>query len=205
VVVTGMGQAFSAGLDLKVVPTYGPEEQRAMITAANRFLTRLYSLPRPTIAAVNGHAIAGGFVVVIACDYRIGTARPCKIGLTEARAGIPFPAAAMAILRAELSPPVARVLTLVARNVGPDAARAQGVLDELEPPDRVLSRAMEVARDMARIPAEAYVRIKEQLRGEVTARLQDLIARGGDPMFASWIGSDAPAAAAAVLRKESGA
>lgn len=204
VVVTGTGEAFSAGLDLKVVPAYGPEEQRAMITAANRFLTRLYSLPRPTIAAVNGHAIAGGFVIVIACDYRIGTARPCKIGLTEARAGIPFPAAAMAILRAELSPPVARVLTLVARNVGPDAARAQGVLDELEPPDRVLPRAMEVARDMARIPAEAYARIKEQLKGEVTGRLEELIARGADPMFAAWIGSGAPAAAAAVLRGESG-
>jgi len=205
VVVTGAGAAFSAGLDLKLVPSYSPDDQRAMIMGANRFLTRLYSLPRPVIAAVNGHAIAGGFIAMIACDYRVGTTAPCKIGITEARAGIPFPAAAMGILRAELSPPVARVLTLQARNVGPETARAQGVLDELQPPDRVLPRALEVARDMATIPADAYARIKEQLRGEVITRLDDIVARSADPLIGAWMTDEAPGAAAALLRGKGGA
>lgn len=199
VVVTGAGKAFSAGLDLKLIPAYSPEDQRAMITGANRFLARLYSFPRPTVAAVGGHAIAGGFIAMIACDYRVGTTAPCQIGLTEARAGIPFPAAAMAILRAELSPAVARVLTLMARNVGPETAHAQGVLDEIVPAARVLPRALEVARDMATIPADAYARIKQQLRGEVTARLDDVVARGADPLIGSWLSAEAPQAAAALL------
>ena len=74
VVLTGHGEFFSAGLDLKVVPTYGPEQQRTMVMAINRLLGRLYGLGLPAVAAVNGHAIAGGLVVVLACDVRIGQA-----------------------------------------------------------------------------------------------------------------------------------
>src|SRR5439155_815693 len=65
VVLTGHGEFFSAGLDLKVVPTYGPEQQRTMVMAINRLLGRLYGLGLPAVAAVNGHAIAGGLVVVL--------------------------------------------------------------------------------------------------------------------------------------------
>jgi enoyl-CoA hydratase len=204
IVLAGTGNSFSAGLDLKLVPGYSKDEQYAMIAAANRFLTRIYSLPRPVVAAVNGHAIAGGFVVMLACDYRVGSQAPCKLGLTEARAGIPFPAAAMMILRAELAPAVARVLTLVARNVGPEAALEKGVLDELQPADRVLPRAIEVARDMAGIPGDTYARIKHQLRAEVSARLEEIVASGVDPMFTNWIGSETASAAAALLRGEGG-
>src|SRR5712692_1224282 len=67
-VLTGTGRFFSAGLDLKAVPSYGPEEQRALIMAVNRLIYRLYAFPRPTVAAVNGHAVAGGLVTVLACD-----------------------------------------------------------------------------------------------------------------------------------------
>lgn len=200
VVLTGSGLCFSAGLDLKLVPTYSAEEQQAMITAANRFLTALYSFPRPVVAAVNGHAIAGGLIPVLACDYRVGTREPSKIGLTEARAGISFPAAAMAILKAELAPQAARVLTLLARNIDTETALAHGILDELQPAECLLSRAVEVARDMAGIPPSAYARIKQQVRGEVTDRLNDMLDRGADPMLRSWIGSEASTAAASLLR-----
>ena len=201
VVLTGTGSCFSAGLDLRLVPTYGAEQQRALVAAANRFLTSLYSFSRPVVAAVNGHAIAGGFVLLITSDYRIGPRGEFKIGMTEARAGIPFPAAALEIVRAQLPPPAARVLTLVARNVDPERARGYGALDELEPPERVLPRAMDVARDLAGIPAAAYASIKNQLRGALTARLEDMIARGTDPMLSSWLGSESAGAARRLLRR----
>ena len=75
VVFTGAGRCLSAGLDLKAVPRYSPAEQRETILTLNRVVTRLYRLPIPTVAAVNGHAIAGGLVLVLACDYRIGKTR----------------------------------------------------------------------------------------------------------------------------------
>src|SRR5262245_15052944 len=62
VVMTGTGRFFSAGLDLKVVPTYDAARQRAMVTAINRLIGRAYGLGVPLVAAVNGHAIAGGLV-----------------------------------------------------------------------------------------------------------------------------------------------
>lgn len=202
VVLTGSGSFFSAGLDLKLVPTYGAEQQRSMVATINRVLAKLYGCAIPVVAAVNGHAIAGGLVLMLACDYRVGTNTACKLGVTEARAGIPFPAVAMAILRAELAPAVARVLTLRSDNVGPETALARGVLDELQAPERVLPAAVEIARDMAGIPRRAYATIKRQLRAETIAVIEQIVAAGSDPLLDSWLSAETSGAAAALLRRE---
>jgi enoyl-CoA hydratase len=198
-VLTGTGRCFSAGLNLKVVPSYGPAEQRAMVETANRMLGRLYACPLPTVAAVNGHAIAAGLVLALTCDYRVGPADTGLFGLTEARAGIPFPGAAMAIVRAELAPAVARTLTLVARNVESERAAALGILDELVPLEEVLPRAIATAADLATMPRAGYVRIKHQLRAPTIAALE-AIAGGADPMLASWLDPNAREASGVVLR-----
>lgn len=200
-VLTGTGGCFSAGLDLKVVPQYAPDQQRAMVTAINRMIAQLYACPLPVVGAINGHAIAGGLIVALACDYRVGTSGACKLGITEVRAGIPFPAAAMAVLQAELPPHVARVMTLRAHNIGPQAALASGLLDELQPSERVLPRAIEVAHDFADIPREAYAGIKHQLRATTIDRINEMLARGTDPALESWLTSEASAASAALLRR----
>lgn len=199
VVLTGAGKCFSAGVDLKAVPRYGPGEQRAMVDGINRALSRLYSLPIPSVAAINGHAIAGGLVIALACDYRIGAREGCEIGLTEARAGIPFPAVAMTIVRAELAPQVARRLVLVARNVSAEEALAMGILDELRPADGVLERACELASDLAGIPADAYARIKHQFRRAAIDELQTILESGSDPMLDVWLGAETGTASADLL------
>jgi enoyl-CoA hydratase len=203
-IVTGRGRAFSAGLDLKAVPAYGAADQRRTMQGINKMVGRLYALSLPTVAAINGHAIAGGLVLALACDYRVGTSAPCQIGLTEARAGIPFPRAAMAVVRSELSPAVARRLTLHARNYGPQAALADGIVDELQPPEQVFSRAHALARELGAVPRVAYGRIKRQLRGTVLDDLADAIATGADPMFDSWLSPETAGAAAALLKDGKG-
>ncbi|MCH8938964.1 MAG: enoyl-CoA hydratase/isomerase family protein, partial [Gemmatimonadetes bacterium] len=103
-VLTGSGDFFSAGLDLKVVPGYSRERQRDMIVALGRLVGRLYGNPRPTVAAVNGHGVAAGTLLALACDYRIGPLGNYRFGLTGARVGIPYPIAAQAVIDAELDP-----------------------------------------------------------------------------------------------------
>ena len=197
-VLTGTGHCFSAGLDLKTVPRYGAAEQRAMLAVANRVLGRLYACPVPTVAALNGHAVAAGLVLALACDYRIAPLRDAHFGLTEVRAGIPFPGAAIAIVRAELTAPAARALALLGRRLDGEQAAALAVVDELRPAPEVLARAIAVATDLANMPAATYARIKRQLRAPALAAIAAL-ADGADPLATTWLDDEAPVAAQSVL------
>ncbi|MBI2571436.1 MAG: enoyl-CoA hydratase/isomerase family protein [Candidatus Schekmanbacteria bacterium] len=186
IVLTGKSGIFSAGLDLKAVPAYTPEQLRELVGRINSLILSFYSCPLPMVAAIGGHAIAGGFVVALAADYRVGPEDPAaKFGLTEVRVGIPFPAGPMCLVAAELSPPVVRNLVLGGRNVGADRALSWGFLDELQPPASILSRAVEVARDFALSPRLAYERVKMQARAGTIQAIKD--ATAADPMLGDWL------------------
>jgi enoyl-CoA hydratase len=194
VVLTGRQGFFSAGADLKIVPTLGPEGQRAMVTGINGLFTNWYSFPRPVVCAVNGHAIAGGLILALCGDYRVGPTSG-RFGLTELRVGIPYPAAAMAIVKAELTPPAARLLTLRANLFESAEAHALGVVDEIAESDRVVERALEMADELASLPAETYEHVKMDLRQEPIAQARRAVVDESDPLLARWFGAEAQEAA----------
>lgn len=198
-VLVGTGRFFSGGLDLEVVPRYSREEQRELLGSLNRLIGRLYAMPIPVVGAINGHAVAGALILALTTDYRVGPTGDAQLGLTEARVGIPFPAAPMIVLRAECAPQDVRYTALWARNFGPEEARRRGLLDELVATESVLPRAIEVARDMAGMPADSYARIKRQVRQAAIEAIEEVVARGADPMLEQWLSPQARAAAAAVL------
>jgi enoyl-CoA hydratase/carnithine racemase len=200
VVITGRPGFFSAGVDLKKVPSLDAEGQRAMVDGINRLFAGWYSFPRPVVCAVNGHAVAGGMILALCGDYRVGSTEG-KLGLTELRVGFPYPTAAIAVVRAELTPAAARVLVLRAELIGPTTALDMGALDELAEPNRVLPRALEVAEEMAALPRDAYPLVKRQLRGE-TIDLVTAVAEGrADPVAQGWLSGDTAAASAAMLQR----
>ena len=199
-VLTGSGNFFSGGLDLREVPTYDVEQQRAFLEVVNRLIGKLYASPFPVVAAANGHAVAAGYILLLTADYRVGPEGDYAFGLTEARVGIPFPAAPMIVLKAELAPPDLRFTTLHAKNYGADEALRRGVFDELQAAPRVLERALEIAVDLASMPRDAYGRIKAQVRRETIEALEELGRSDSDPMLKDWIGPSAKAASAGLLK-----
>lgn len=199
VVIAGRGRFFSAGVDLKLVPTMSQDDQRAMVDGINQLVLGWYCFRRPVVAAVTGHAIAGGMVIALCADYRVG-ATEGKLGLTELRAGVPYPVAAIRLVRAELAASAARALALRAHLVEPEEALRLGLVDELAGPDEVLERACDVAEEMAGFGGEAYARTKTELRGE-TLRQVEAAVRAGDPLLDAWLDDGSSEAAAGVLRK----
>src|SRR4051812_26797888 len=183
-VVAGRPGAFSAGADLRAVPGYGPDEQRAMVELINRMALGVYGLSCPVVAAVTGHAIAGGFVLAVCADHRVASADG-RYGLTEVKVGVPYPQAAIGVVREELGMAAARVLALGNRLVDAHECVRLGAFDEALEPDTVLPRAIEVAQELAALPAPVYARTKHELRGATVERLR--AAAADDPLLGRWV------------------
>jgi len=198
IVLQGRPGFFSAGLDLKVTPTLDDEGLRRLVRGINELFIAWYELPRPVVCAVGGHAIAGGLILALCGDWRV-VGRSGRFGLTELQAGVPYPAAASAIVRAELAPPAARRLMLRAGLVDAAAALADGVFDEQVEDDAVIPRALEVASEMAALPAAAYARTKRDLRGNVLDELRTAVATDAESLAGDWRGADAQDRAARLL------
>ncbi len=179
-VIAGREGCFSAGLDLKAAPSYGPEQRRAMVAGINRMALAAYGLPCPLVAAVTGHAIAGGMVLALCADYRIASAVG-RYGLTEVQVGVPYPQAAIGVVRAELAPAVARSMVLTGRLTGAEKCARLGLFDEVLAPERVLERALEVAAELAALPPDTFRRTKADLRSTTLAALRE--AAAADPLL----------------------
>jgi enoyl-CoA hydratase len=181
VVFTGTGSSFSAGVDLWRVLAGDAGYLEAFIPALVRAFRAVFAVPKPVVAAVNGHAIAGGCVLVCACDLRLMAAGSGRIGVSELRAGVPFPAAALEILRYAVGPARLNRLVLSGRTVTAAEAAAVGLVDEVVPPDELVDRACAAARELAdTIPPDTFALTKRRLRREANERI-DRLAPGDDP------------------------
>jgi enoyl-CoA hydratase len=184
VVIAGRPGFFSAGADLKAIPTYGPDEQRASVRLINEMALGVYALPCPAVAAITGHAIAGGFVLAMCTDMRVAS-NAGKYGVTEVKVGVPYPQAAIGALKAELSPSSARVLVLGNQLYDADECKRLGAFDEVVEPDAVVPRALELAAEMAAMPGDVYSLTKRELRADTTNRLREWAA--SDPLLDRWV------------------
>ena len=180
VIITGTGSSFSAGVDLVRLTKEGQAYARRFVPTLDEFLRAILTFPKPVIAAVNGHAIAGGCILAAACDHRIMTEGTGRIGIPELAVGVPFPALPLQIMAARLSDSALRDLVYSGRTVQIDEAKALGLIDEKCPAGMLMDRASEVARTMASIPAGAFALTKESFYTPIlerTTQLADVNAR----------------------------
>jgi enoyl-CoA hydratase len=163
VVLTGAGRAFSAGVDLKLLLDGGESYTREFLLALGGVFRTVFDHPRPLVAAVNGHAIAGGCVIAAGCDYRFMSAG--TIGVAELLVGVPFPATALEAIRFVAGHRTA-ALVLTGKALRPADALAVGLVDEVVEPDALLDAALARAEAFAAIPAVSFTMTKAALRAD---------------------------------------
>jgi enoyl-CoA hydratase len=161
VILTGTGSIFSAGVDLFRMLNDGTAYIDRFWPALSGMLDDLFVFPRPTVAAANGHGIAGGCFLVAACDYRLMSGG--KIGVPELLVGVPFPDVIMQILKF-VAGRDAQQLAYSGATFAPEEARGKGLIDEVVDAARLLTRAREEAERLAAIPADSFRITKMQLR-----------------------------------------
>ncbi|MBW0089760.1 enoyl-CoA hydratase/isomerase family protein [Pseudonocardia sp. KRD-184] len=172
VVLTGAGRAFSAGADLRRLVTDGEPYARRFVPALDGLFRSVFELGKPVVAAVNGHAIAGGAVLAAAADVVLMADGSARIGLPELVVGVPLPRVAVEVVRYAVGDQMARALITGAATHLPGDARTTGLVDEVLPADDLLPAAVERALSMAtRIPADTFAFTKAQLRRDALARM----------------------------------
>jgi len=163
VVLTGRGRIFSAGVDLFRVVDGGPAYVGDFLPALSSLFLALIELPLPVVAAVNGHAIAGGCLLACACDRRLMAAGSGRMGVPELRVGVPFPTVALEILRATAGTAAARELATRGHTVEAAEAQRLGLIDRVVAADDLLDAACTEAEQLAALPADAFALTKRQL------------------------------------------
>lgn len=198
VLLTGEGNAFSAGLNLKEVADLDGEGMVKFLTVLDEMAVSLYAYPGVTVAHVNGHAIAGGAVLALCCDYRVADANPgARIGLNEVALGLPFPPAILRIVQERIPARYREEVLLGAGLVSPDRACELGLIDA------VCEDAATAARERLEAwgghPRYAYGEVKRTLRRGPLGVSADDRKRFHDESLAAWVSPELKAKIAALL------
>ncbi len=177
-IVTGAGKAFCAGLDLENLKallgkTHAENVQDSATMA--RLFRRIYDFPLPTIAAVNGAAIAGGTGIATMCDFTLAVAE-AKFGYTEVRIGF-VPAIVSSILVHQVGHKIARDLLMTGRLFDAAEAHRFGLVNEIVPPEQLMARARALAAQIMENSPSSVRLTKKLINGFLARQLDEQIAQ----------------------------
>ena len=199
IVFASSQKIFSGGWDLTIV---GELERPAMadfVAGYTDLVRDVFACEAPTVAALPGHAIAGGLIFAASADERIAADGGATLGLSEVALAVPIPAALYEIFRFVLGDRGAERLAAGGENLTLDRAEALGLVDRIVPPGELLDRAVERAYALGERPRPAHAEIKRRSRAEALARFD--AARRDDPFVDYWFRPEARARIAALVEK----
>lgn len=189
VVITGTGNSFSAGVDLVQLTQGGVEYVGRFLPVMDAFFYALLTFPKPVVAALNGHALAGGCIIAACCDRVLMAEGTGRVGVTELVVGVPFPMLPLEIVRARLSARDSRDLIYSARTMLPAEALALGLVDEIASAVDLMPRALEAATRLMNIPAVSFALTKRAFATPILARVEAAAAIDAD-VTRAWQGED---------------
>lgn len=198
VLLTGAGGVFSAGLDLKEVASLEPPGMRAFLEGLEALVVDLFHYPGPVVAALPGHAIAGGAVIALCCDHIVATPDPrVRIGLNEVAIGLRFPPATLEVVRHRIPRRHQSTVLLGAGLHSPAEALRLGLVDELaEDAVRTGQARLEL---LASHPPQAYAASKADLHAGVARIAPPRAAAFMDEVLPLWTSPDLRQRLAAIL------
>ncbi len=175
-VIHGRPGRFSAGFDLEVMRGGDIGAVVELVAHGGDLVRRLYGSEVPVIAACTGHALAGGALMLLGCDLRLGADMDCKIGLNEVAIGMVLPGWALTIAVERLSRRHLQLAVANARVTGGAGAVQAGFLDEVVAPDAVLDAAVAAGAAWSVLDRRAYAGTVRALRGTVLSHMSEQIA-----------------------------
>ena len=174
-IITGKEGMFSAGLDLKTIQSGDTDKIIEMSTAAFKLLARIFSFPRPVIAACSGHGIALGTFLLCCCDYRVGVKGDFMIGANEMRTNMVIPDPILELIKFRVAQSHKYRAILGAEMYSIDKALEAGLLDEIVSPDDLAKTVNEKAKDLATMGHPSYTMTKELFIAEPLKKINQAI------------------------------
>lgn len=187
-VLTGNGRFFSAGLDIVRLVNSPQSEIKQVINAFSHLLIKIMTFPGPVIAVAEGHAVGGGCLLALSCDYRVGVMGKHKMGINEFKLGLDLPPEGLLAIRKEVSSERESDLMVPGALFMPEEALAMGLLDELTTEDLGLAKAQQVARRLS----SSLRFLWRSKREQVGAELEKLKRRSdfADRFAHQWVNPD---------------
>lgn len=191
VITSSSTKFFSIGLDIPELYDLPEQKFRVFYRMFNRLCRDILTLNKPTVAAISGHAVGGGCMVALCCDYRYIADGNCKIGLTEVKLGAPVPYLADCVLRTIVGQRNARIIMEGGDLYLPADSLSLGIVDGLYQPDDLLSHAVSKARDIGSLPQKAWLHIKQNRVESVEERYRMFGESKEDAFIEAWYSPDA--------------
>ena len=185
-VITARGAIFSAGVDLLRVTSGGAKYLDSFLPAVSRAFETVFTCPKPVVAAVNGHAFAGGCILAWAADRRLMARGTGRIGVPELLVGVPFPTVPIEIARYAVAPQYLASMVYGGDTLLPENALERGVVDALVDPDALVDEAVTAATRLASLSPAVFARTKQQLREPAVTRMREGKARVDPEVFKTW-------------------
>jgi enoyl-CoA hydratase len=177
---------FCPGLDLLGLAGHDRPAMEQFVRRFAHLIATLYGFPKPLVAALSGHAVAGGCILALCADWRVLRRGGVQVGLNEGRVGVPMPWPVAVLLRATLAPPAIARVGLLGRNFTDDEAVAVGLCDELQAADGFEGSCRERLAEFADKEPGALRLTKRYLRAAALAAMQQPDPAAVDEFLEAW-------------------
>jgi len=172
-VLAGNAKFFSIGVDLPALLKLDRSSTNSFWYSFNQIVFEIFTLPLPTICAISGHAVAGGMILALACDYRFAISEKKQIGLNEVKLGLPVPYLADLILRQVVGDRPATEMLYLGEFMSLSDGREIGLIDRIYSPEIVEDQAVKMAAELAGFHGPAFAAIKANRVETIRARYED--------------------------------